>query len=92
LQKAAEGVLLHPLSSPGGGIGRHAGLKNPFREKCRFDPGPGYNMKPRYSGVVFLFLRFVTGFWSNNPGKNSLKHPTEATKIRLAFLPLKAIP
>jgi hypothetical protein len=49
-------------------------------------------MKPRYSGVVFLFLRFVTGFWSNNPGKNSLKHPTEATKIRLAFLPLKAIP
>ena len=42
LQKVQELVVLQPLFSPDGGIGRHAGLKNPYREMCRFDPGSGY--------------------------------------------------
>lgn len=29
-------------SSPGGGIGRRAGLKHQWGNPCRFDPGPGY--------------------------------------------------
>ena len=41
LRKSDQIVCLHPLS-PGGGIGRRAGLKHQFGNKYRFDPGPGH--------------------------------------------------
>ena len=39
-------IMLKNSNSPGGGIGRHKGLKIPrSNTSCRFKSGPGYHLK-----------------------------------------------